>query len=761
MFSERVWRLPYLGHIRDDVILLRGGGVMAMGKLHGPPFHLAAHRSRNNDHQQHNAAMMAIADPALTLVEHLVRHDGIVPEPEIEHRSAYAQHLYRDFRAARGRLRVNEWFVSLILHPTVPGLQASVETLNDKMATYLSGLAHCQPQRLGVREAGGVPFSEIAEALRLILTTKWLAVPMAEDLDGVYTDRAVCGPKGIEIQAPVPHYAYMSGLKTYMRRPRVGMFNTLLEAACRLVMTNSFEFYGLNKAMDSLSLTTRRLLSADDATAAETAEELDQARADLSNGAYAMGLHHFSLAVHADRFDDMQTAARDVRSALPAASLAAEGRFGGERSYHAQLSGHRAHRTRPGVISTANFARFSSLDNALAGSLDAYWKPQPAPVRLKTREGTAFDFSLHVGDVPHAAAFGPNGSGKTLWMQFLIAMYNAIVGGTGGTQILLDRDNASEISIRALGGRYVTLRLGATGMAPVKRLDNSRRARAWLHEFLVGLILSDGQGPMLPAETEGLSRGIDFMMDLPPAERSLDGIRQFIGFDRDKGAGAGERFQQWCRGGARGWVFDNDEDVLDLDTGLIGIDGTELMDDPLICGPMAAYLLFLTGGIIDGRRVIVWIDEFVSFLPDPLFVEGFKRWALRMRKKNAAMVIATQQPEHIIDHPIGASILGQVKTYFLFRNPDASPTAYCGGDGVPLSLNCTPGEFRAVTQDMLVGERSLLIKRDGGSVLCRFDLSALPQHIAVLSGRSKTIDLFRACGGDLQEFWRRLSEAKA
>jgi type IV secretion system protein VirB4 len=32
-----------------------------------------------------------------------------------------------------------------------------------------------------------------------------------------------------------------------------------------------------------------------------------------------------------------------------------------------------------------------------------------------------------------------------------------------------------------------------------------------------------------------------------------------------------------------------------------------------------------------------------------------------------------------------------------------------------------------------------LLKRDGGSVVCEFDLSGLPDYVAVLSGRANTV----------------------
>ncbi|MFC7694602.1 hypothetical protein ACFQY5_38685 [Paeniroseomonas aquatica] len=74
-----------------------------------------------------------------------------------------------------------------------------------------------------------------------------------------------------------------------------------------------------------------------------------------------------------------------------------------------------------------------------------------------------------------------------------------------------------------------------------------------------------------------------------------------------------------------------------------------------------------------------------------------------------------------------------------------------------------------MTEDMAAGARSMLIKRDAGSVVCRVELPpAMAPHLAVLSGKVGTVRLLRKIrrelGTDepsalLPEFHRRLPEA--
>lgn len=809
--------LAYTGHIRDDVVGLEDGSFVATGEVIGRPYHLEDNSHRNADFWRHCTALRNVGLDNAVLYEHMVRHDRIAPLPDGDHRAPFARDfetVYRQ-RVLGNGLLVNSWFVSLVVRPRTAAerqarslwsrtqssnkdadmrqkgaaTQALLRQLDGAMHVLQRALRGNGFRRLGVREQGGFQFSEIAEAWRLILYGRWEPVGMTEDGgfgSSIYTDRIVCGPRGFHVLRPgresfgIPH-----GFRHYPKRCQVGMFNPLLTIPGRVVLTNSFAFQNNTAAEDTLALRARQMGNLGDA-AESAAAELEDARDEVASGHYVMGDHHCSITVHADTLPEAARLSDEVRGALSGVqmSLAAEGRMGGEAAVFAQLPGNGRVRTRPGLISSTNFCRMSSLNDYPRGKPEDRWGR--AVLRFATTALTPYDHRQGVRDVRHLGLFGPNGSGKSLLMGVSIAMQDGIIGGQGGCQILFDKDAANELLILAMGGRYVTLRRGNTGMAPLRRLPNTDYARSWLLEWMTGLIMGDGRGSLTPDETAGLARGIAFVIMLPPESRRISGVREFIGTHRE-GIGAGERLEQWCNGGARGWAFDNDEDRLDFDCGLAGVDPTELLDDEAVCPPMAAYLLLLAGlRMEDGKRGALWVDEFKAYLADSRFTRGFEDFALRMRKKNWFLGFATQQPEHLLLHPIGRSILGQAKQYALFANEGANLDAYCGsetGDGLfGNGLGCTPGEFRVVKQEMAAEGWSVLIKREaagetateGGqaasaSVLCRFDLSSMPEYVAILSGTTKSVGLARRIRAEVGEdpavwlpaFRARLHEARA
>ncbi len=188
---------------------------------------------------------------------------------------------------------------------------------------------------------------------------------------------------------------------------------------------------------------------------------------------------------------------------------------------------------------------------------------------------------------------------------------------------------------------------------------------------------------------------------------------------------------------------------------------TPILEHDEVCAPAGAYLLYRVTQILDGRRVVLSIDEFRFYLKNPQFAAVVDNLLLTVRKSNGAVFLALQMPEHILESPLGPSIVAQCQTKIMYPSPTADRDVYIEG------LKCTEGEYRAVREDMLIGKRRFLLKREQGSVICEFDLGDMREFIAVLSGRANTVrfgeKLRRQFGEDpdrwLPEFLRRYHEA--
>jgi type IV secretion system protein VirB4 len=772
--------LPYIGHVGPQTLLLENGSLLAMAHVEGQAFELADHTARNARLRLLNTLYRNLADDNVTLHTHLIRHEDLGAVPARRFRSGFAQALeetYRD-KVLAGRLYRNDYFISLLVSPRSPlgtGIaqkwarrgrkipdtpEELARELEDRWIILANGLEGFRVRRLGVVERDGIAFSAIAEALRLVITARPLPVPIISGHlgDSIYTDRVICGRRGVEIRAPDKSlFGTIFSFREYPAKTRPGMLNTLLSLPFPIVLSQSFAFVTRAQAQDRLSLKSAQMLGAQDKALSQIAG-LDEAADALASNEFVMGAHYLSLAVYGNSLAEVEERAGLARGRLAdAGAVVVEERLGLEAAFWSQLPGNIEWRTRPGAINSRNFAGLSSFDNFPSGEDDGHWG---APIaRFRTDGGTAYDYVPHVADVAMTIIFGPIGSGKTALLMFLLAMFEqAMVPQAGaeglpprpdGSVVFFDKDRGGELLVRATGGTYLELRRGeASGLAPLRGLKDTDADRDFLRGWLIALVQSDGKGGLTPDEEKRLERAIARQLSMPEELRSLAGLREFLGHADPMGLGP--RLEKWCRGNALGWAFDGERDDVRLDGAITGVDMTQLLEHDEVCAPAGAYLLYRVTQILDGRRVVLSIDEFRFYLKNPQFAAVVDNLLLTVRKSNGAVFLALQMPEHILESPLGPSIVAQCQTKIMFPSPTADRAVYIDG------LKCTEGEYCAVREDMVVGKRRFLLKREKASVICEFDLGQMRDYIAILSGRANTVrfaDKLRQRLGDATEQW--------
>ena len=96
------------------------------------------------------------------------------------------------------------------------------------------------------------------------------------------------------------------------------------------------------------------------------------------------------------------------------------------------------------------------------------------------------------------------------------------------------------------------------------------------------------------------------------------------------------------------------------------------MQHPRLIAPVFRYLFHKLKGMFDGRPIIMPIDEGWKFLKDPQFVEEFEEWLRELRKRTVCVVLATQDPDGIKDHPLFPVINTSMKTKIFLPNDEAN-----------------------------------------------------------------------------------------
>ena len=750
--------LPLIGHWAIATGITQGGSLLAVVHAGGHAAELASIAGIMANRDRFNMIERNIADPRLEMWVHFTRIDRQHAMDLPPCRSWWAKSFDETYRqrCLADRLYRNDIFVTVLMHPesgftrSLRGLFGSrrsdvpaatsqfVQDFEDVVAKLMAGLSRYGVRRLGLRETSGVWFSEIAEAYHQVLNGHFRPIPLVAGRLGrlVCPDRPVFGVRAWELIGEAgPRFGTILSFLEYPARTQPLMFEPFVRAPFSFTATNSFTFTQKTKALGRLNFRGKQMMSSDDPAVSQIAE-LKQAEDDLQSNRFVWGSHHYSLAVHGRSLEEVDRSAAKAQAmfADAGATIIREDRAL-KPAFFGQHPGNARWRVRPGGMHSRNLASLAALNNVPAGSRRGRWG---APlITFRTTADTEYAFHFQVTDAPSIPAddlgnlvlTGLAGSGKTSLLGTTLVCSER----QGARVVFIDKDYGLAAMCRAVGGVYLVLPAGRpSGLAPLRGLTDTPEHRAFLEEFVRNLILADDGAALTPDEDARLKRAIALQMRMPAELRSLEGVADMLG-QRDR-IGAGARLRTWCRGGRLGWAFDNDVDELHLDARMIGFDTTALLKNQTVCAPTLTYLFYRVRALIDGTPFVLAIDEFWQAFAVQSFVAMAEDQIRTIRKNEGVVLMATQSPHDLVVSPIAHMFKQNVPTKIFFGDEGASPDDL-------LALDCTPEEIRTIKHVLPLLRFSFLVKRPGGSVICRFDLSDAREKIAVISGRRATYNL--------------------
>lgn len=755
---ERV--LPYARHVTEEIISLDSGALITSFKLDGASFETADTETLNDWHEKLNGVWRAVAGERLALWHHMIRKP-CAPRLTGGFTTPFAQALDQAYAARlEGSAMIETGlYLTLVLHPlarrlgpldhpaTGPSdLAEAIKRLEDAARDLAQGLGRYGPVRLGLRQEADHWISEPLGLLHEVLTGREGAFPVVRGHLGaaLYDTRLIFGREALEIRDIADsRFAGILGVKEYPPSTRPGLWNGLLSAPFPLIVTQSFAFLSKTAARAVLERKQNQMLSAQDRAISQITE-LDGALDGLISNRFVMGEHQASVMVYGQSLSQLAERMAQTRALLSDSGLVAVREdLALEAAFWAQFPGGFKFRARPAAITSRNFASFAPFHTHPVGRADGgHWGP--AVALLRTTAGSPFYFNFHLGDVGHSFICGPSGAGKTVWQNFLLAQLEKL----NTTQVLIDKDRGAEIFIRARGGAYLDFKPGQpTGLAPLKALEFTPANRRFLAQLVAQLAATAG-GRLSATEISAIEAGLAALAPLPRAERSFAALRTLLGQSEAEGLGA--RLARWTADGPLGWALDNSQDELALQDRLMGFDITHLLDDPELRTPILMYLFHRLQALADGRRLVIDIDEFWKALGDEAF-RGLAQDGLKtFRKQNAMMVLATQSPADVLRSPIAHTLIDQCVTKIFLPNPQAQARDYRDGFGL------TAREFQLVRQDLSAARRQALIKQGLNSVAVELRLDGLEDEIAILSGRTETVELLtrlRSQYGEAYEDW--------
>ena len=765
--------IPYLRHVDENTIALESRALMVIIALDGVSFETADVLDINALHRDLNTLHRNIADERLALWTHLIRRrDNSYPAGTFKAPfSAQLNEKYRE-RMIREDLFRNDLYIAIVLSPPRdPAEKAAkllsrlrrtrragieldeeaIKQLRDKVIDITAGLKRFEPRVLSLYEQDDLIFSEPSEVLHQLVGGRSEPVPLTEGriASAIYSDRVIVGRETIEIRHEAEsRFAGMLSFKEYPAATRPGMLDGVLTSPFELILSQSFSFVSKADARTIMGRKQNQMLSSGDKAASQI-EELDDAMDDLESNRFVLGEHHLSLAVFAPTVKGLTDHLAKARASLTnGGAVVAREDLGLEAAWWAQLPGNFRYRARSGAITSRNFAALSPFHSYPVGQKDGNeWGA--AVALLKTASGSPYYFNFHDSDLGNTFICGPSGAGKTVLLNFMLSQLEK----HDPHVVFFDKDRGAELYVRAAGGVYHSLRNGKpTGCAPLKALDLTPENKVFLANW-VGKLVGSGTRELSVTELRDIAAAIDGLADLSAEQRTIGALRTFL--DNTNPEGIAARLRRWERGSPLGWVFDNPGEDIGLEEfgvggNMAGYDMTDFLDNEEIRTPLMAYLFHRVEQLIDGRRIIIVIDEFWKALQDEDFRDLAQNKLKTIRKQNGLMLFATQSPRDAINSPIAHTIIEQCPTQIFLPNSRGSHADYVDG------FKLTEREYDLIARELSVESRRFVLKQGHKSVVAELNLHGFDDELAILSGRTANVELadsIRAEVGDRLDDW--------
>ena len=292
----------------------------------------------------------------------------------------------------------------------------------------------------------------------------------------------------------------------------------------------------------------------------------------------------------------------------------------------------------------------------------------PALTVFETPAGTPYHYDLFGGrDVGHTLMLGATGSGKSFTLNFLLVQalqYKPRV-------LILDLGGSYLALTQFLGGGYLGLspEKDAIPLRPFS-LEPTERTVQFLSAWVLRLLRIGGWEESSGDLSEVRAR-IEDLYALAPVRRSLGNLV------RSLPAPMWPALSRWHGSGAWGKWFDNppaeDADLTLADWQVIDLAGAVEHED--WCEAALLYLLERLRTEIESpaeatRLKLMVVDEAWRYLRDPVVLGRLTEAARTWRKRNAALILATQSVTDITETAGAAALLESMPTRLFLANPD-------------------------------------------------------------------------------------------
>lgn len=780
--------VPYSTHVADSVIKTINNDFVSSWELTGIAFECASPLGLDIFNSQTHSFLKGFATENVSFYVHIVREkiaDSFNTNSGNDFANEISDLYYQGVTLES--FMVNKIYFTLVYSPCskienarlvklkIAEQQEVIETYLKEMDEYSENIS------VFLRRFGGqilttftndknITFSQQLEFYNFLISGVWQKVPVKNT--PIYNTLGLADVYFTNENGEL----HVLGQKKFFRSIEIkelpeesnsNTLNSLLIANCEFVLTQSFSCLQKRNALSSIKVAEKRLQSISD-DAYKQRENLLEAKSELVSGDIFFGNYHFALFIYGNSIDEMVKASNKTLAILSddgfvpilsSYSLVA--------AFCSQLPAVFDLRPRLTLLSSKNFVDFATLHNLETGKRDHNcWgeaitilkTPNKQPYYLNLHDANILKDEFGAKNLANTSVIGTSGSGKTMLLSFLLNMlqkydredsFAESVPSKRLTTVFLDKDLGAQVNIRALGGEYYTFKNGVPTSWNPFMLEVTDNNIAFL-KALIRLLCTRSGEVLTARELLAISDSVDAVMSLSRDKR-IYGISRCLD-NLNKPTSKSERANDlvtrllaWSRDGEFGWIFDNEVDNFNIEQcSNFGFDGTEFLDNKDICSPVSFYILYRVSGLLDGRRVVIFMDEFWKWIADEVFANFAYNELKTIRKLNGFLVAATQSPDEILKHDISRAVVEICATQIFLANPKANKEDYIEG------FKVTAEEYEII-RNLDPNSRQFLIKKTSShgdaksfAAVVKLDLKALGAYAKVLSSSADNLAIFHS-----------------
>jgi type IV secretion system protein TrbE len=313
-------------------------------------------------------------------------------------------------------------------------------------------------------------------------------------------------------------------------------------------------------------------------------------------------------------------------------------------------------------LNLADLLPLTSVWAGLAANPNPYFPPDSPPLMMTATTGqTPFRFHLHVSDVGNATVQGPTGTGKSTFINLSAAQFTRY---PGARVFYFDKGYSSFVLAHACGAAYYDIGTDQSiAFCPLAQVDQEHE-REWALDWLEGTLYLQGI-TVTPGQRHALWRALSLLGD--STGRTMTDLVATV---QDEHLRAG--LQHYTLAGGAGSLLDAAHDSLRESAFMVFEMETLLSRGIKDLIPVLLYLFHrMEQRCQSGVPTLIVIDEAWLLLARDRFGQQLEEWLRTLRKKNAAVLLATQSLADLERSPYRSIIIESCPTKIFLPNAEA------------------------------------------------------------------------------------------